>query len=337
MITATVAELANLLSGTLENAAPDLVITGVETLETASASHASFFSNARYKQAFQKSKAGLILISEEAHSEVDAAPLLRVKSPYLAFAHLQRHFHPEAISIGQRHPTAQIAATSTVADNVDLGAYVTIGEHVTVGQGCRIAPGVIIEDHVVIGESCLLHSRAVIQQGSVLGDRVIIQAGAVIGSDGFGYAWSGSEHLKIPQVGCVIIENDVEIGANSCIDRGAIGNTVIEQGCKLDNMVQIAHNVRVGAFSVMAAQVGISGSTVIGQGCQFGGQAGAAGHLEIGAGSRLSGKAGVVGDLAGNETYAGFPAIPHRTWLRASVMFSRLPQLWHRLLRSKNH
>jgi len=164
-----------------------------------------------------------------------------------------------------------------------------------------------------------------------VGDEVYLQSGAVIGSDGFGYAWNGQKHLKIPQVGRVILEDDVEIGANTCIDRGAIGDTVIGRGVKLDNQIQIAHNVHVGAYSVMASQVGISGSTVIGQGCQFGGQAGLAGHLYVGDGVKLAAKSGVMSDLEAGGTYAGAPAMPHRMWLKVSALTMKLPEIWKAL------
>jgi UDP-3-O-[3-hydroxymyristoyl] glucosamine N-acyltransferase len=160
---------------------------------------------------------------------------------------------------------------------------------------------------------------------------VIIQSGAVIGSDGFGYAWTGREHLKIPQAGRVILEEDVEIGANTCIDRGAIGDTVIRRGVKLDNLIQIGHNVEIGAFSIMASQVGISGSTTVGQGCQFGGQVGTAGHIQIGDGCKIAAKSGVAGNLEAGGTYAGIPVMPHRVWLKVSAMLPRLPALWSKL------
>jgi UDP-3-O-[3-hydroxymyristoyl] glucosamine N-acyltransferase len=164
-----------------------------------------------------------------------------------------------------------------------------------------------------------------------LGDRVILQSGAVIGSDGFGYAWSGKEHLKIPQTGRVVLEDDVEVGANSSIDRGALGDTIIRQGVKLDNLIQVGHNVEIGPQSIMASQVGISGSTKIGSGCQIGGQAGVAGHLVIGDGVKLAAKSGVLGNLDAGGTYAGYPAIQHRTWLKASALMLRLPEIWNQI------
>lgn len=254
--------------------------------------------------------------------------VIRVADPYLAFARLQRYFHPETRASGMRHASAAVDPSASLADDVDVGANAVIGAHASVAAGSRIGAGCVVGEHARIGRNCLLHARAVIAASCVLKDGVILQPGAVIGSDGFGYAWTGEGYLKIPQVGRVILEEDVEIGANACVDRGALGDTVIERGVKLDNLVQIGHNVRVGAFTVMASQVGISGSVQIGKGCQFGGQAGVAGHLRIADGCRLAGQAGVVSDLESSGAYGGTPAMPHRLWLRSSAIMAKLPELW---------
>jgi len=194
-----------------------------------------------------------------------------------------------------------------------------------------IGAGCVLEDDVFIGEGCLIHPRVTLARGSQLGDRVIIQSGAVIGSDGFGFAWTGDAFLKIPQVGKVIIEDDVEIGANTCIDRGAIDDTVIKAGAKLDNLIQVAHNVEIGYKTVIAGQAGIAGSTVIGNGCQMGAQSGVAGHLKLIDGTIVGAKAGVIGDTKQAGMISGFPAVPHRQWLRASGMFDRLPEIWKKI------
>jgi UDP-3-O-[3-hydroxymyristoyl] glucosamine N-acyltransferase len=179
-----------------------------------------------------------------------------------------------------------------------------------------------------------LHANVVVREDCIIGNNVILQPGAVIGSDGFGYAWSGSEHLKIPQVGRVILEDDVEVGANTCIDRGAIDDTVIERGVKLDNQIQVAHNVRIGVDSIMASQVGISGSTVIGKGCQFGGQAGIAGHINVGDGVKLAAKSGVLSDLDAGGVYAGAPTMPFQLFVKVSALMQKLPEIW-KVQRSK--
>ncbi len=323
-------DVAELVGGRLEYAGDDADIRGVNTLSEAGPHEASFLSNRRYKGAFETSRAGVILLDEQVFPDA-RRPVIRCRDPYLAFALLQRHFHPEPRATGRRHDSAVIDPTAELAADVDVGPRVVIGARARIGAGTRIDAGCIIEDEVEIGEGCHLRAGAIVAARCVLGCRVILQPGAIIGSDGFGYAWNGREHLKIPQTGRVVLEDDVEIGAGTCIDRGAIGDTVIERGVKLDNLIQIAHNVRVGAYTVMASQVGISGSTRIGKGCQFGGQVGTAGHLTIGEGCRIAAKSGVAGDLEARGVYAGIPAMPHRVWLKLSALLPRLPEVWKQL------
>ncbi len=324
-------EVAGVVNGTVEGLVGEEIsnarITGVNTLSAAGDAEVSFLANKRYKEEVSLTGAAAVLMAAN-----DPAPrhcgVIRVADPYLAFALLQRFFNPQSISSGACHDSAVIDPAAVLAADVDVAANAVIGAHACIGAGSIIGAGCVIGEGVQIGERCLLHANAVVNAGCVLGNDVILQPGAVIGSDGFGYAWSGSQHLKIPQTGRVILEDDVEIGANTCIDRGAIGDTVIECGVKLDNQIQIAHNVRIGAYSVMASQVGISGSTVVGKGCQFGGQAGLSGHINIGDGVKLAAKAGVMSDLAAGGVYAGMPAIPHRLWLKVSVLLMKLPELW---------
>jgi len=325
--------IAEYVGGTVEGFDGDanqLLIKGVNTLDCAGAEEISFLANKRYSGAVAETAAAVVLMSADDANHIQRC-VIRVQDPYLAFAQIQRLFHPELQSSGNRHDSAVIHATANLADDVDVGANAVIGEQVSIGEGCRIGAGCIIGDRVTIGKGCLLHAKAVVAHDCVLGNEVYLQSGAVIGSDGFGYAWSGQKHLKIPQVGRVILEDDVEIGANTCIDRGAIGDTVIGRGVKLDNQIQVAHNVRIGAYSVMASQVGISGSTVIGKGCQFGGQAGLAGHLNVGDGVKLAAKSGVISDLEAGGTYAGVPAMPHRMWLKVSALTMKLPEIWKAL------
>jgi len=321
----SLAEVAGLVEGVIEGGS-DCKIGGVNTLARAGGMEISFLANKRYKSELHTTQAAAVLLAKD-----DEAPeslrVVRVKDPYLAFAKLQRHFHPEQAASGIRHATATIDVAASLAADVDVGANAVIGARSSIGASSRIGAGCVIGEDVVIGRNCLLHANAVVGDGCLLKDGVILQPGAVIGSDGFGYAWTGQGYLKIPQVGRVILEEDVEIGANSCVDRGAIGDTVIERGVKLDNLVQIGHNVRVGAYTVMASQVGISGSTIIGKGCQFGGQVGSAGHLNIADGCKFAGQTGIVGDLD-SGVYAGTPAIPHRLWLRVSAIIGKLPELW---------
>ncbi len=307
----------------------DVPIHGVATLADAAANDISFLANQHYKKALESTKAGVVLVAESAVNElVTSARLIAVADPYVAYARIQQKFYPVRYGQGVRHISAIIDATAEVADDVDIAAGCVISAGCTLASGSVLAAGCVLGEGVVLGEQCVLHAGVTIEAGCILGNRVMVQAGAVIGSDGFGYAWSGQDYVKIPQVGRVVIHDDVEIGANACIDRGALGDTMIQQGVKIDNLVQIGHNVEVGAYSAFASQVGISGSSTIGKGCQLGGQVGVAGHLKVADGCQLAGKAGVIGDIKQAGVYSGFPAIPHRQWLRISALLNKLPDIW---------
>ncbi|MDQ6953150.1 MAG: UDP-3-O-(3-hydroxymyristoyl)glucosamine N-acyltransferase [Mariprofundaceae bacterium] len=310
----------------------DLTIRSMATLKNADSGELSFLSNVKYKDSLAGTQAAAVLVSASLVGELDAScPLLAVKDPYLAYAQLQQKFYPMKQAQGNIHPSAIIADTATIADDVDIAAGCVIESGCVIGLGTVISAGCLIARGVHIGKQCLLHAGVKVEADCQLGHRVIVQAGAVIGSDGFGYAWSGQSYVKIPQVGRVMIHDDVEIGANTTIDRGTLGDTVIHQGVKLDNLVHIAHNVEVGALSAIAGQVGISGSTKVGQGCQMGGQVGVAGHLNIVDGCQLAGKAGVISDIEKAGVYSGFPAMPHRQWLRISALMTKLPDVWKKI------
>jgi UDP-3-O-[3-hydroxymyristoyl] glucosamine N-acyltransferase len=218
-------------------------------------------------------------------------------------------------------PEAHIAEGATVQPGC------VVGKNTVVGAGTTLFPGVVLYDNVTVGENCLIHAGVVVREGCRIGDRVIVQPGAVIGSDGFGFAPDGGGYFKIPQVGIVVIEDDVEVGANACLDRAAMGETRIGRGTKIDNMVQVGHNVKIGADSIIVAQVGIAGSTEIGKHCTLGGQVGVAGHLKIGDNTMIGGQSGIAADLPGGVVFSGSPAIPHRDWLRASMSFAKLPEM----------
>jgi UDP-3-O-[3-hydroxymyristoyl] glucosamine N-acyltransferase len=210
-----------------------------------------------------------------------------------------------------------------------------VGEDVSIGDGTILYPGVIVYDRVAIGADCLIHAGVVIREECRLGDRVVIQPSVVIGCDGFGFAPDGSGYYKIPQVGIVVVEDDVEIGSGSCIDRAALGVTLIGRGTKIDNLVHIAHNVVVGEDNILCGQVGIAGSTRIGRHCTFGGQAGLAGHVRIGDNVTIGAQGGVAGNLEGNQVLSGSPVIPHKDWVKASLTFGRLPEMRKEMNRMK--
>ena len=225
------------------------------------------------------------------------------------------------------HPDAEVCGTATVGPGAVIGARATVGGGSTVGANCTIGGG------VVIGRTCVLFPNVTVYPGSVLGDRVIVHAGTRIGVDGFGYVLVDGEHVKVPQVGGCVVEDDVEIGANCTIDRGSIGQTRIGAGSKLDNLVHLGHNVVVGPRSLVVAQVGVAGSTRLGEGVVLGGQAGLVGHLKIGAGARIGAQAGVISDIAPGQEVSGYPARDHRAYLRAMANLMRMPRVLQRLRR----
>jgi len=331
--TFTLAELVADVQGELcGDVDMNLTIRSIAMLKNACSDELSFLSDIKYKDAVAETQAAAVLVSASLVDELKASHLLiAVKDPYLAYAQLQQKFHPMYVGQGNIHPSAIISDTARIANDVDIAAACVIADGCVIESGTVLSAGCLIAEGVHIGKQCLLHAGVKVEADCQLGHRVIVQAGAVIGSDGFGYAWSSQSYVKIPQVGRVVIHDDVEIGANTTIDRGALGDTVIHQCVKLDNLVHIAHNVEVGALSAFAAQVGVSGSTKIGQGCQMGGQVGIAGHLHIADGCQLAGKAGVISNIDKPGVYSGFPAMPHRQWLRISALMSKLPEIWKKI------
>ncbi|MDQ6962194.1 MAG: UDP-3-O-(3-hydroxymyristoyl)glucosamine N-acyltransferase [Mariprofundaceae bacterium] len=327
-------EVAALVAGQLEHGNAEAHIDTVNTLLLATSTQLAFLANTTYQQDALTSQAGVIIIGLAVMPEL-SRPVIRVQDPYLAYAQIQSHLQPQPKSQGLRAKSAIIHPEAELADDVDIADGVIIEAGVYIGEGSRIGAGCIIEKNAHLSSQCFLHPKVVICADSHLGKRVLIQAGAVIGSDGFGFAWSGQAFIKIPQVGRVVIEDDVEIGANTCIDRAALGETRIGYGVKIDNLVQIAHNVEIGAHSAIAGQAGFAGSSKIGKGCQFGGQSAVAGHLEISDGCSFAGKSGIMSNVDKAGQYSGYPAIPLRTWLRSSAIFSRLPKLWSTLISKK--
>lgn len=320
----TIEELAR-LTGAEVVGDPALKIQALAPLDKAGEGEITFLANKRYLKAAEDSAASAVICTAPL-SRADKTYLV-CPNPYLAFAQILAHLHacePEEKGI---------SAHAVVADSADIGADVTIGPgavigaRVSIGAGTIVHPNVVIYADVKIGPDCILHAGALVREGSIIGARVILQPGAVIGSDGFGFAPDGEEYYKIPQVGHVVLEDDVEIGANTCVDRATMGQTVIARGCKLDNLIQIGHNVRVGAHTVMAAQTGISGSSKIGQHCTFGGQSAMAGHITTGDNLTVGARGALSGNTKGNQVVSGVPAFAHREWLKASMTFQHLPRM----------
>jgi UDP-3-O-[3-hydroxymyristoyl] glucosamine N-acyltransferase len=289
-------------------------ITRVAGIETAGPSDLTFFGNNKYAAELRATRAGAVILAESAPPA--PAAMLRTKSPYLAFAKAVEIFSPPWEPTPGIHPLAFVADGAEIAADASVAPFAVVGERARIGREARI------------GDDCLIHAGVSIRERVVLGNRVIVQDGAVIGSDGFGFARAeDGSHYKIPQVGGVVIEDDVEIGANTAIDRPAVGETRIGAGAKIDNLVQIAHGVSVGARSLLAAQVGIAGSSTLEEAVTLAGQVGVAGHLTIGKGTIATAQTGIPNSVDPGSFVSGYPAIDNRDWLKASAVFRKLPEL----------
>ena len=317
----TLADLASDL-GTDVIGDEDFEVCGVRPLETAKAEHLSFLHNPKYVDEAKASEAGAILVADA--EVLLGRNLLVCPEPYLALAQALEIFHPMERPEPGVHPSAVVAAGVSVGEGASIGPLASVAEGVTVGEGTVVGAGCVIGRGVGIGVDCLLHPRVVIGEQCRIGDRCNVHSGTVIGSDGFGFATVDGTHHKVPQVGIVVLEDDVELGANVCVDRAALGETRIGRGTKVDNLVQIAHNVQIGEHCLLVAQVGISGSTQIGHHTVFAGQSGCSGHLKIGSGVVLVARAAAYKDVPDGATMAGAPARPHREWLKANANLQRL-------------
>jgi UDP-3-O-[3-hydroxymyristoyl] glucosamine N-acyltransferase len=310
----------------------DTEITGVAGIEEASPGQVTFVSNPRYAAAARTTQAGAVLVAPD-FPEI-AAATLRLANPYLAFAHVIALFHPAPAYPPGVHPTAVVDSSASIGAGAHIGAYVVVGAGVRLGEDAVLLPHVVIYPGVTAGRGLLAHAHAIVREGCTLGDRVILQNGVVVGGDGFGFAKrEDGSWQKIPQSGPVRIGNDVEIQANACIDRASIGATVIEDGAKIDNLVQVGHGSSVGENTLLCAQVGLAGSTEVGRNVVLAGQVGVAGHCRIGDGAVATAQSGIPNDVAPGKIVSGYPAIDNRQWLRASAMFQRLPELLRRLPR----
>lgn len=329
----TASVIADLVRGELLGDA-SAAVAGIAPLDRAGPTDLSFLGAAKYATAFTASSAGVVLVTSElAETSGSARARIIVKNPMEALLSLLPRFHrvPEA-PVGV-HSTAVIGAGVTLGDGVSVGPYVVIGDGARIGDRTVVGAHCVIGTGVEIGADGHLYSNVTIYPGARIGQRVTIHAGARIASDGFGYVQSGGAHLKIPHVGRCLIEDDVEIGANTTIDRGSIDDTVVGAGTKIDNLVQIAHNVRIGRACLIMAQVGIAGSVRVEDGAMLLGQVGVSGHHTVGKGARLAAQAGVFGDIPAGETWSGYPARPHKEALRAQAALFKLPSLLRRIER----
>jgi len=324
-------ELAEHTGSRLQGNADTLIHT-VATLEQAQPGALSFLANPRYRQALATTQASAVVVPDQI--QLDNPPFSRLhnRNPYLAFAQIARLLNPLPVAEPGIDPSAVVHAQAQIAADAQIGPGVHIGADARIGRGCVIDAGAVIGESVVLGDHCRIGCNVSVLAAASLGQRVHIAAGAVIGSDGFGFAQADTHWEAVPQLGSVVLGDDVAIGANTTIDRGSQGDTVIEAGCKLDNLVQIAHNVHIGAHTVIAASSGISGSTRIGAHCALGGQVGIAGHLTIVDGCTFTGMTMVTGHVREPGVYSsGIPAAPNREWRRNAVRFGQLESMARRL------
>lgn len=324
-------ELAALTGASVDENSGDIEIAGAAGLDDAKPGDVTFLANPRYTPKVNTTQASAIYLSEDARIEREI-PTLRAKDPYLAYTRALRLFHPEAEFAAFVHESAVIDPSAKVAENVWIGAGAVIGPASRIEDGVRIYPNVTIYENVTIGKDSTIHSGAVIRERSQLGERVVIHNNVVVGCDGFGYAKDEQKRwLKIPQTGRVVIEDDVEIGAGTTIDRASVGESRIGRGTKIDNLVQIGHSCTVGEDTLLCAQVGLAGSSHIGSRVILAGQAGVAGHLTIGDDVVITAKSATSHDVPAGKVISGIPAFDNRDWLRSTAAFRRLGEMQRKI------
>ena len=304
----------------------DIDVSRVTRIEDAGPGDLTFFTNPKYVAALRTTAASAVILSETA----EAAPcaMLRAAQPYLAFAKAVELFAPDERPAVGIHRLADVASTAVVSSDASIGPFSVVGDGARIGARTIVFPHVTIGHDARIGNDCVIHSYVSVRERVQIGDRVILQDGAVVGSDGFGFARRpDGTHHKIPQVGAVVIEDDVEIGANSAIDRPAVGETRIGAGSKIDNLVQVAHGVTIGRHVLLAAQVGVAGSTTIEDAVTLAGQVGVSGHITVGKGTIATAQTGIPNSVEPGSFISGYPAISNRDWLKSSAIFRRLPAL----------
>lgn len=327
----TARQIAQVINGEIignEN----VTVNSFSKIEEGKPGSISFLANPKYTHYIYNTEASIVLIDKNAILEKPVeTTLIKVNNAYECIAKLLQMYEATKPKKTGIDPLAFVSTNAKIGKNCYIGAFAYVGDNVSIGDNTQIYPHTTICENTTIGESCTLYPNVTVYHGSVIGDRVILHAGSVIGSDGFGFAPSTNGYDKIPQIGVVTIENDVEIGANTCIDRSTMGSTYIRKGVKLDNLVQIAHNTDIGENTVMSAQVGVAGSTKVGQWCMFGGQVGLAGHIVIGNKVFLGAQSGVPGNIKDGQQLIGTPPMKQRPYFKSQAVFRRLPELYKQI------
>jgi UDP-3-O-[3-hydroxymyristoyl] glucosamine N-acyltransferase len=323
--------LAELVDGDVRGDA-SRTVRGVAPLESAGPDMLSLVASRKYLPYVSRTQAAAVLVTADIASALPPeVTRICVPDVHAALGEILPLLHPAPRSERGIHPTAVVDVDAEVGEQVSIGAYAVIARGARLGDRVRVGPHSVVGEASRVGDDSVLHPHVTLYPGVVVGERCILHSGVRLGSDGFGYTWTGGQHRKVPQVGGCRLDDDVEIGANTTIDRGSIGDTVVGQGTKIDNLVHIGHNVQIGKHAILVAQVGIAGSSRIGDGAVLGGQAGIGGHITVGPGAKVGGQAGVTGDVPAKETVSGYPARAHREALRAQASLFRLPSLLQRI------
>ena len=319
-------EIASALGARLENGSPDTIVTGVAGIDKAGPGQLTFLANPKYGAAAKKTQAAAIIVSEDFPAISTA--MLRTRDPYWAFARSIELFYEAPRYPPGVHPTAVIHSSAKIGVNSHIGPYVVIDEGVEIGKQAVLLAHVVIYRAAKIGDNFFAHAHAVVREHCRLGDHVILQNGAVIGSDGFGFAKDNGGHWrKILQSGPAVLEDDVEVQANACVDRASVGETHVARGTKIDNLVQVGHGSSVGQDTLLCAQVGLAGSTAVGNRVILAGQVGVAGHCRIGDGALATAQTGIPSDVPAGQIVSGYPAIENKRWLKCAAIFARLPEI----------
>lgn len=333
----TASQIATYLQGTVEGDA-DVRITSFAKIEEGSEGTIAFLADSHYEPYLYTTAASAVLVATDFQPAQPVRPtLIRVSDPRECIGRLLTMAQQAMQRRSGVHPQACVASTATVGEGCYIGPHAYVGEHAVIGAGTQVYAGCTIEENARVGEQCTLYPHVSVYHDCVIGHRVILHSGSVIGADGFGFAPTAEGYEKIPQIGNVVIEDDVEIGANACVDRAVMGSTIIRRGTKIDNLVQVAHNCEVGAHTVMSAQVGVAGSAKIGEWCMFGGQVGIAGHITVADRTQSGAQAGIAGSVRKPGTVIiGSPAMDARRFARCAAVFKNLPEMYADLQALKN-